>query len=427
MRFCCLILFLCAIPLSAQQAYNPLAVDVTRDLVKDLFSTNAVAYVQPMVTSVNATSNARFFNQAYVPTSVERPYFRIGVHTMMGLISESQKSFAPSLDLGTPSTNLVNDVSQYGTIDLINRRFAIKPRYEDTLGLTRLLLREMLIEAQRQGRFPLPNEAATLFGNKPDVRVYLPTTDTLLAVIRRREDYRQLVAFSPSIDSSLAGLVDSLSLPPYLTMPPGVNMNTLIAAVPQFEIGSFLGTEALIRFVPPVEFDKNVGRFSFYGFGLKHSLSQYFGDTTVHVAIQGVYQHTSLENNVGITDSKLEAVANIYNANIHASKRLFGFLDVFAGVSYQNIDAVSTYTYVLPQEIQIALGLLPAPAEPGQPSVPTAEQPGDSKPQQSIVNAGNTNLTLVLGLTGQIGPLRVFADYNISQFSIFSGGVEVVF
>jgi hypothetical protein len=428
LRLLAVVMVLSTASVHAQQFYNPLAVDVTRGLVKDLFSTNAVDYVQPMVTSVNATSNARFFNQAYVPTKVDRPYFRFGIHGMMGVIPEADKTFKPSFNLGEPSQSLFADVSQYGTFDVINRRFAIKPTYQDTLGLTQLLLREALIEAQKQGRFPLPDEAATLFGNRPDVRVNLPSTATLLEVIRNREDYKALVALGgSSIDSSLASLVDSLSLPGSLTMPPGANMSTLVAAVPQLEIGSLFGTEMLIRFVPPVEFDPNVGKFSFYGLGLKHSLSQYLGDTTVHLAVQGVYQHTSLTNTVGVTNSQLSAVADIWNANIHASKRLFGFLDVFAGVGYQHIDVVSTYTYVLPQEVQIGLGLLPEPPSPGLPSIPTPEQPGDDRPQQSIVNVGNTNINAVFGACAQIGPIRVFADYNLSQFSIFSGGIELCF
>jgi hypothetical protein len=410
------------------QAYNPVAVDVTRALVKDLFQSNAVPYIQPMVTSINATSNARFFNQAYVPTKVDKPYFRVGIHGMMGIVRDDQKSFVPSLDLGAPSTNLLTDVARYGTIDVVNRRFVINGRYEDTLGLTNLLLRETLIEAQRQGRFPLPGRAATLFGNIPDVRVYLPTTDTLLAVLRRRSDYQAILSIAgPGLDSSLTSLIDSLSLPNYLTLPPGSNMSTLMAAVPQLEIGSWMGTELLLRFVPPVQFDENVGKFSFYGIGIKHSISQYLPDTTLHLAVQGVFQKTSLTNSVGVTSSELSADADMWSVNIHASKKLFGFLDIFTGLAYERIDVVSTYTYVLPQEVQISLGLLPDQPAPGVPSVPTPEQPGDTRPQTSIVNAGNSNVKWVVGATGQIGPVRIFADYNVSQFNILSGGLEVQF
>lgn len=429
LRYAAVVVLLCATVLTAtaQQPYNPLAVDLTRMLVKDLFESNAVPYVQPMVTTINATSNAGFFSEAYVPDSVDRPYFRVSVRGMVGFVRADQRTFVPGLNLGEPSANLLNDVSKYGTIDFLNGRFLIGSRYEDTLGLASLLLREMLIEARRQGRMPLPPVAATLFGNKPDVRFYLPPTDTLLGALRNRADYQAIIALGGSaVDSTLAGLLDSLSLPERLTLPPGVDLSSLIAAVPQFEIGSLFGTELLVRFVPPIELDSNVGKFSFYGVGLKHSLSQYFPERWFDLAIQGVYQGTSLTNEVGFTESSLEAEARIWSANVHASKELFGFLAVYTGLAYERIDVTSTYRYVLPQEIQIALGLLP-PQEPNKPSEPTAEQPGDKLVQTSVIQANDTNIKWVVGAAAQLGPFRLFADYNVSRFNVFSGGVEVRF
>lgn len=424
---CCLVLLCGGLVASAQQAWNPLGVDITRYLVKDLFESNAVTYVQPMITTINATSNARFYSQAYVPSSVDAPYFRVGVHGMVGFVRDDMRSYTPTLDLGAPSTNLVADVTKYGTIDIINRRFVINNNYQDTLGLATLLLREMLIEARKQGKFPLPPSAATLFGNQPDVRVMLPPTDTLLAVLRNRADYKAIVGLAgQGVDSALAGLLDSLTLPSSLTLPPGADMSTLIAAVPQFEIGSLWGTELLIRFVPPVELDTNVGKFAFWGVGLKHSISQYFPERWFDAAVQIVYQGTDLTNSVGFTESKLDAHATIWSGNIHVSKRFFDVVDIFSGLSYDKIDVRTTYTYVLPQEVQIALGLLPTPP-PGQKAEPTPEQPGDTRPQTSIVYVGDTNMKWTIGAAAQLGPIRIVADYNVGRFNIFSGGLEVTF
>ncbi|HCN04518.1 MAG TPA: hypothetical protein DIS79_02775 [Bacteroidetes bacterium] len=421
----CVALLVVATTLSAQQSWDPLSVDVTRALVKDLFQSNAVPYVQPMVTTINATSNAGFYNTAYIPKK-DSFYVKVSVRGMLGFIRDDQKTYNPTIDFGQPTDNLLTAVTQYGTVDLTNRTFVINPRYEDTLGLTTLLVREVFIEARKQGKFPLPTTAPTLFGYAPDTRVYLPPNDTLLAVLRTRPDYQTLVALVPNLDSNITALLSQFALPPYLTLPPGADMSTLIAAVPQIELGSFLGTEILIRAIPPVEFDANVGDFSFWGLGLKHSISQYFPERWFDLAVQGVYQGTSLTNTVGFTGSKLEANARIFSGNIHASKRFGDYLDVFSGFSYERIDVVSTYTYVLPQEVQIALGLLPTPP-PGQPAVPTPEQPGDNRPQKSEVNVGDTNLKWTIGATAIVGPVRIFVDYSVSQFNIFSGGVEVGF
>lgn len=409
----------------AQPLYNPLAVDVTRTLLKDLFETNAVPYIQPMITTVNATSNAAFYNTAYIPDT-NAVYVKVSLRGMVGFIRDNQKTYVPTLDLGAPSENLINDVGRYGTIDPIGRKFVIKPTYDDTLGLTMFLLREILIDAQKQGKFKLPPVAPTLFGNLPDTQVKLPPPDTLLAVLRARQDYQTLLALSgPGIDSSLSALVKQLSLPPYLTLPPGANMSTLVAAVPQIEVGSLYGTELLLRFIPPVEFDKNIGKFAFWGIGLKHSISQYFPERYFDLAVQAVYQGTTLTQTVGFTGAKLDATAHIGSFNIHASKRLANILDVYTGFAFEDIDVTSTYVYTMPQEVQVNLKLLPEPL-PGQAAIPTPEQPGDTKPQTSIIRAGDTNVKWTVGFSLLAGPVRLFADYSISSFNIFSGGIEVV-
>lgn len=407
----------------APPLWNPLAVDVTRTLLKDLFETNAVPYIQPMITTINATSNAAFYNTAYVPDT-NAFYAKISVRGMVGFISEDQKTYSPTLDLGTRSTDMVRDAGPYITFDL-QTGVKIKPTYQDTLGLTLLLLRQVLIEAQMQGKFNMPAVAPTLFGNIPDTRVNLPTADTLLAVMRSMPEYA-LIKASPGLDSSLTSLLRQLKLPNYLTLPPGANMSTIVAAVPQVEFGSFYGTELLLRFVPPIEFDKNIGKFAFWGIGLKHSISQYFPERYFDLAVQGVYQGTTLTNTIGFTGAELTAAAHIASFNIQASKRFDKILDVYTGFAYENIDVTSTYIYTMPQELQIKLGLLPEPPGPGQASIPTPEQPGDQKPQTSIIRAGDTNVKWTVGATLMLGPVRLFADYSISSFNIFSGGVEVL-
>jgi hypothetical protein len=199
-------------------------------------------------------------------------------------------------------------------------------------------------------------------------------------------------------------------------------MSKIIAAVPQIEIGSLFGTELLLRFIPPIELDTNVGDFAFYGVGLRHSLSQYLPERWFDCSIQGVYQHTSLTNTVGLTESKLAADATIMSANIQLGKRLGKHFDVYSSASYEHIDVTSTYTYTLPQETQIQLGLLPEPPL-GQKAVPTPEQPGDQRPQTSTVLAENINIKYTLGVSAQFGAFRAALDMNFSKFNIATLGL----
>ncbi|MBK6419899.1 MAG: hypothetical protein IPF79_12010 [Ignavibacteria bacterium] len=408
----------------AQQMYNPLAVDLTRSILKDLFESNAVPYIQPMVNTINATSNARFYDRAYVPKSVDKPYVRVSINGMVGYINEDQRWYVPTIDLG-PRVNVFTELPKYGQIfiDQNGPRYEIGDSYEDTLGLATMLVKELFRDCQDSGYIVTPDSAATLFGYRPDNKVLLPTNDQLLEVLRNRPEYKLLDSAG---QAGLENLLANVKMVGFLTLPPGVDMSKIIAAVPQIEIGSIFGTELLVRYVPPVEFDPNVGKFSFWGVGLKHSLSQYFPERYFDLAVQGIYQGTTLRNTVGFTESKLEADATIFSANIHASKNLWDVVDVYTGLAWETISVTSTYTYVLPQETQIELGLLPKPP-PGEPAVPTPEQPGDQNPQTSVVTAGNTNVKWTIGASVYYGPVRLALDYNVSTFNIFSMGLSYQF
>lgn len=419
-----IVALLCAVSITAAQDQpypTPLAVDLTRSVMKSVFESNAVPFVQPMVTTINATSNARFFTMAYVPEKVDKPYVRVSVNGMAGLISEDQKWFDPSLDLG-PRENLGEALLKYGSASTSG--YKIGPLYADTLGLASVFMRELLRDAMAAGYFGIPDRAASLFGYMPENRVVLPTKENLVTVLKQRAEYQALALTGQA--AFLDTLINRVSLPTSLTLPPGANMSSITAAVPQLEIGSLYGTELLVRFIPAVRFNDNVGDFSFWGLGLKHSLSQYLPERWFDLAVQGVYQGTSLTNTIGLTESKLEANATIRSFSIQAGKRLWDAVDVYAAYAYEHIDVTSSYTYSLPHETQVQLGLLPLDP-PGGKSQPTADRPGDTKPQTSTVLAEDLNHKFIFGVSANSGPWRAALDVNIGNFNIVSFALAYTF
>lgn len=415
-----------AVPDTCSNVIVPLNVDITRNLTKTLFESNAVPFIQPMVVSINATSNSRLFDGARIPKKVDKPYFRVSVNTMVGFIQDGMKWFKPTLDLG-PRTNVGDELTKYGTLKIVDGKpvYTINPNYGDTLGLATSLMNEIFRDALDSSMLILPEKAPTLFGYQPDTRVLLPTTENLLALLRARPEYKVLLASSPSTAAQLDSLVSRLKLNSYLTLPPGANMNVLVAAVPQLEIGSIFGTEIMIRFIPPVEFDKNVGKFAFWGGAIRHSLSQYFPEDWFDMAAQFGYQGTNLKNTVGYTNATLDATATIFNFNLHASKRFWEVLDLYSGISYETISVNSTYTYPLPQEIQLQLGLLPLPPSPGALSNPDLPcYPGDTSPQSSNIHSAAQNIKWTIGATGIIDAFRISVDYSVSQFNVFTAGIK---
>lgn len=420
--FCVVVLLaLCAtVDVRAQRNYDTNSVIITRSLMHELFNANSVPFMQPLVTTINATSNSRFFSQAYVPTSVDKPYFRFGIHTMMGFVRDDQRLYTPSLP---------TEARPYAFLDSQFVKVVLFPQpsfqIRDTAGLALSLVKRLFHKGVERGFVTVPSKAATIFGNAPGtVNIQ---RDSLVTILSTDAEFSAI--FSQLDSANKAFLVSAVSkLPAALSLPPGQNMNSLFAAVPQLEIGSWHGTELLLRYVPPVKWDTSVGDFSFFGIALKHSLSQYFNDPLFHAAVQVGYQGTSLANTVGVTEARLEANANFYDVNIHISKEFDGICEVYTGVDYAAVDINSSYSYVLPQEVQISLGLLGVDPATGKViKDPANGWPGDDVLQVSKSQFTDSMLKWTFGLQKTLGRFAVFADYSVSQFNLFTGGLSYRF
>ncbi len=446
----CLIFILSIITLfhAKAQQYQPadsMTVQLARMFSADIFETNGSPYLKPMVQSMNATSNSRFFNNAYIPKKVKKPYFKVSVNTMVGFVPENMKTYTPVL----PAEELnLTKLAQYIDYDITNPS---NIRIKDTAGLAYYAMKTIFYDGIKQGKIDIPKQSATILGSQNAV-FHLDHT-VLKELVHSNTAYALLPAnFKLQLDS----IIDQF--PENFTLPQGANMNTFVAAIPQFEIGSLYGTELLLRFVPPVNMGKNIGDFAFWGIGLKHSISQYFFDEEEEyendknsnnnsspisannsierpfdMAVQAVYQGTYLKNKVGVTNADLTAWANIWDINLQFSKNMFGWFDIYSGLSYEIMNISSEYIYALPWEVQIQLGMLklktdaqgnPVLDEHGWNVYETADgYPGDTSPQKSTVKVSDTNLKWIIGLSKDIGNFSIFADYNMSTFDIFTAGI----
>jgi hypothetical protein len=410
-----LIALMIAVPAMAQQA-SQYTIDLARMFSKDLFSENSIAYLSPMVKTVNATSNSGFFNDAYVPRRVDKAYFKISLHGMTGFVNESDKMFNPKI--ATKPFDL-NDISNYGTASIDLKTGKLDYSIKDTAGLIHYFFQNILhdgIYGNHKGYIELPEEASTVLGDKA-TQIKLP-----------HENLKELVEshyLYPMLPEDLKNqLVDIIGqFPETFNMYEGAGMNSIYASVPQLEIGALWGTELLIRFIPEINLGQYIGDFMFWGVGLKHSISQYFykdeRDKPFDLAAQIVFQGTRLKNEVGVTKAQLDADANIFSANIHASKSIKDWFDIFAGIAYDNISIDATYTYTLPIEVQWELGLI----ERGL-HVPTAGYPGDTQPQVAEMTLKENNVKAVFGIAKDLSNLRLFLDYNIGKFNILQFGLS---
>lgn len=396
----------------AQQA-NEQTIKLARVFSKDLFEYNGVAYAKPLPIITNASTNAGFFSDAYVPSQVNKPYFKIKLNGMMGFVTDDLKSFTTKMPM---KEFHYADLLSYGKFNIQNGSFTIS----DTVGLFEYLLLNMIYDGVNNRILELPKTGATALGSKEVKYIYLPS-EAMDSLFKRHPLYSMLPA---GARDSVAALLKQF--PSSFPMTSGSDISTLILGVPQIEIGSLFGTELLIRIIPPMNLGKTFGKFSFWGIGLKHSISQYFNrgrsDRLFDMAIQGVYQGTNLQNTIGITHAQLTADAQIYNINLHLSKELTDWFIVYSGVSWESINIDMKYVYYLPVELQRQLGLLDVGQE-----YPTPGFPGDKEPTTFPQKMNEEQVKWTAGCKFDFNDFGVCLDYSFSKFNILSLGMEYTF
>lgn len=418
-----LILLLTSVALSADP--TGYQIDLARAFGKEIFETNGIPYLTPLVQAVNATSNSRFMVNAYVPKKVEKAYFRITANGMSGVIRDDQKTFNPTLPMEAFDAK---DIGKYIILDVVNNQIVIKS-IPDTAALILYAFKNMLYTGDSLGNIKTPKKGATVFGN-------LET-----AFIINRDTLKELAKIHPVWGFLPKNLQDTIlstfaKMPEYYSLNKGGNIDYLMAGIPQIEIGSLWGTELLLRYIPPVNLGDYIGDFTFWGIGLKHSLSQYFPERYFDMSLQAVYQGTNLEQKFGVTNSELSANANIWNVNLQISKSFEdekGWIkylpDVFMAFSYESLNIKSKVKYYMSVETQAQLGLLPVVLDDQGsiikilPADPANGYPGDTKPTTSTLDILDTNFKTVIGLSKTFSDFSIFADYNISKFNIFSAGI----
>ena len=427
-----IVVLLLSINILFAQENKPRADDVTIEMARmfsrDIFELNGVPYLQPLIQGMNATSNSSFFNTAYVPHKVDKPYYKISLVGMMGIVPDNKKYYHPQL----PSAEWdINELGKYV-------KFSINPPgisdITDTAGLIAYAFKVYTYQGVSTGAINPPDSAPTVLGSGNEV-FYLP-----------RSVYDSLVKTYPVImgkplydymgDSLKKKITDVISqFPEYYTLPEGADLSRLLVGIPQFEIGSWMGTEMMLRFIPPINWGKTIGDFGFLGIGIKHSISQYFPKHWFDLSAQIVYQGTHLKNKIGVTNAEIVANGNIWSANLQISKHFKDAFDLYAGISYDQININSNYAFTLPMEVQLQLGLRAVKKvgedENGNPiyevQPPSKEYPGDTKVQNINLKLHDNQVKGTVGFAMQFDFFRFYLEYNFAKFDVVSGGLQFIF
>jgi hypothetical protein len=178
--------------------------------------------------------------------------------------------------------------------------------------------------------------------------------------------------------------------------PGGFDLDSFSFAVPQLRLGSLYGTEALIRFGLYYTGNADVETPMLYGFGLRHSVSQYVRQHVsdrfpVGLAVGAFWQRFSMGENERGDDL---VSADALSVGLHMSKR-FERLEPYAGVSYETFSTDVSYI-------------------------------GDSPDDEiSLALESQDHVRLTLGLTFNIAFVVAHGEYNIGGQNAFALGLAL--
>ncbi len=189
-----------------------------------------------------------------------------------------------------------------------------------------------------------------------------------------------------------SGQVDPSGNPyPDIALPRGNGLRSTFVMLPHATIGSVAATEIMVRGIPPITFDPEIGKISFVGIGVKHSPTNYLR-LPFDIAVMAVAQRLEI--------GRIMHVSNL-NANVHASLPI-AIAELYGGFGYESYDIRVAYTYT-----------------PTSPDLPAELR----TPQSIELDFARVNFRFTLGVTLTFLPLvDVNAEYSFGVQDNFTLG-----
>lgn len=309
----------------------------------------ARVYVNPLAEALGADLNTGLFHTAGVSKRVFGVNVYIGFKASAAMLNNSHKSFdlvykdTVPLDFDLAGQTITLDVPATLTVD----------------------------------------DAPTFFGE--DIEGFINVTvdhDTTFSTLG--------LTLPVSFDSTLAS-IESI----------GGQFPTGVAPfiVPQIGLGTVLGTDIMVRWLPKITVTSNsVDRtVQLFGFGVRHNLNQYLPVLPFDLSIQVAWQQfTFHEFNLYTFDLD----ANTFAVNVAASKRI-GILTVYGGLQSERSDIDFGY-----DELEV----------------------GELEPTRidfTLTQKGKTRGIFGFGL--KMGPVILNTDVSVGQFTVVSAGLGFAF
>ncbi len=168
--------------------------------------------------------------------------------------------------------------------------------------------------------------------------------------------------------------------------PGGYDMKSFLIGVPTVTVGSIMGTEASLRYFK-AKLNEDIGDISLLGFGVRHSISQYFPLLPVDIAA-GVFYHKFQISE--IVDSK------VYCVHAEVGKSL-SIIDVYGGLGLESNKAKVEYTF----------------------------DSGVGTEQVSIDVSGKNKFRMTAGVGFNFALFHINLDYNLGNQNVVNAGISL--
>lgn len=270
----------------------------------------------------------------------------------------------------------------------------------------------------------VPSSAQMFAFNPVDYRfLSLPNGEKSLPTVMSENDLETQVDISIPVGDGTYKVAS-------FQMPGGIAKDLPLNAVPtpmvQVGVGLPFNTDIKARFVPKLTFDDSVDA-SLIGFGLQHSLSQYFkpmDNLPLNVSVLAAFTNMKVvynmddedpNDNVQITNGATEFKMNSWTVQALASLdfkivTVYGSVGYNAGKSTAKMKGEYTLTYDIVDENDVYYGTIE-----------------DSIKDPVNIDFESTGVRATLGTRLNLGVFKIFADYTLQEYNTASAGIAFSF
>lgn len=339
----------------------------------------ARSYVEPVVSGFGAALNSGWFHRT-PPPAWFKPGFEAGLTGMGSLLTGAAKHFETQ-------GHFTFDRNQTGVlIDSVFRAFSQDPRTGFLTPEQKQAVRDSLVSLIAALEFQVGISGATVVGDPLDsIRVAFPGTTVHLHIPTPQHPEgvdTTLVVPARQIALGIAGILSQQPILPLLA--------------PQITVGTVIGTQATLRWLPPVVLNEKLGALGYFGFGVQHNPAVWLPFRMPLDLSAGFFtQRLTLgESFTAVT------VAGGLTASRTIGFRFFNFTP-YAGYMRESSTMTVEYDYTL--------------------KLPT----GDLTRKIRFDLAGLNRSRYTLGASLRLLIFNLNADYNIGQYDSFSVGLMV--